>query len=60
MRNEGSGLLSSIRETIRIAKEANIPAQINHFKAAGVAQFGLVSKGLEIVDSAEMPTLISR
>lgn len=52
MRNEGSGLLSSIRETIRIAKEANIPAQINHFKAAGVAQFGLASKGLELVDSA--------
>jgi N-acyl-D-aspartate/D-glutamate deacylase len=52
MRNEGRGLLSSIRETIRIAKEANMPAQINHFKAAGVAQFGLASKGLEIVDSA--------
>jgi N-acyl-D-aspartate/D-glutamate deacylase len=52
MRNEGSGLLTSIRETIRIAKEANLPAQINHFKAAGVAQFGLASKGLEIVDSA--------
>jgi N-acyl-D-amino-acid deacylase len=52
MRNEGSGLLSSIRETIRIAKDANMPAQINHFKAAGVAQFGLASKGLEIVDSA--------
>lgn len=52
MRNEGSGLLSSIRETIRIAKEANMPAQINHFKAAGVAQFGLASRGLEIIDSA--------
>jgi N-acyl-D-amino-acid deacylase len=52
MRNEGSGLLSSIRETIRIAKEAKMPAQINHFKAAGVAQFGLASRGLEIVDSA--------
>lgn len=52
MRNEGSGLLTSIRETIRVAKEANLPAQINHFKAAGVAQFGLASKGLEIIDSA--------
>lgn len=54
MRNEGSGLLSSIRETIRIAKEANMPAQINHFKAAGVAQFGLASRGLEIIDSARI------
>jgi len=52
MRNEGSGLLSSIRETIAIAKAANIPAQINHFKAAGVAQFGLAKKGLAIIDSA--------
>lgn len=52
MRNEGSGLLASIRETIRIAKEAGTRAQINHFKAAGVAQFGLASKGLELVDSA--------
>jgi len=52
MRNEGSGLLSSIRETIRIAREADMPAQINHFKAAGVAQFGLASKGLKVVDSA--------
>jgi len=52
MRNEGSGLLASIRETIRIAKEAGMRAQINHFKAAGVAQFGLAAKGLEIIDSA--------
>lgn len=52
MRNEGRGLLQSIRETIRISKEANIQAQINHFKAAGVAQFGLASRGLEIIDSA--------
>ncbi|MFM7852713.1 MAG: N-acyl-D-amino-acid deacylase family protein, partial [Flammeovirgaceae bacterium] len=52
MRNEGSGLLTSIRETIRIAKEAGLPAQINHFKAAGVKQFSLASKGLAIVDSA--------
>jgi N-acyl-D-amino-acid deacylase len=52
MRNEGSGLLASIRETIRIAKEAGMPAQINHFKAAGVAQFGLAGKGLALVDSA--------
>lgn len=52
MRNEGSGLLQAIRETIHIAKEAGLPAQINHFKAAGVAQFGLARRGLEIVDSA--------
>lgn len=52
MRNESSGLLTSIRETIRVAKEAKLPAQINHFKAVGVAQFGLSAKALALVDSA--------
>jgi N-acyl-D-amino-acid deacylase len=52
MRNESSGLLASIRETIRIAKQANLPAQINHFKAVGVAQFGLSVKAIALVDSA--------
>jgi N-acyl-D-aspartate/D-glutamate deacylase len=52
MRNESSGLLASIHESIRIAKLAHIPVQINHFKAAGVAQFGLAKKGLALVDSA--------
>ena len=40
MRNEASGLLESVREVIRIAEEADIPAQINHHKAAGAAQWG--------------------
>ncbi|MFZ9045592.1 MAG: N-acyl-D-amino-acid deacylase family protein, partial [Cyclobacteriaceae bacterium] len=54
MRNEGSALLQAIRETIRISKEAAIPAQINHFKAAGIAQFGLAGEGLKIIDSARL------
>jgi N-acyl-D-amino-acid deacylase len=44
MRNEATGLLTSIRETIRIAEEANIPAQINHHKAVGVTQWGWSEK----------------
>lgn len=52
MRNEGSGLLDSVNETIRIAREANIPAQINHHKATGVAQWGQSEQSLALIDEA--------
>src|ERR1051326_8135462 len=35
MRSEGSQLLEAIDELLRISKEANIPAEIYHIKAAG-------------------------
>ena len=35
MRNEGNKLFEATRELISIAKEANCPAEIYHFKAAG-------------------------
>jgi N-acyl-D-amino-acid deacylase len=52
MRNENSGLLDSVRETIRIAREAQIPAQINHHKATGKAQWGWSARSLALIDSA--------
>jgi N-acyl-D-aspartate/D-glutamate deacylase len=52
MRNEGSGLLESVAEVIRIADEAGIPAQINHHKATGQAQWGWSEKSLAMIDSA--------
>ena len=52
MRNEGSGLLESVAEVIRIADEAHIPAQINHHKATGMAQWGWSEKSLAMIDSA--------
>ena len=53
MRNEATGLLNSVNETIRISSEANIPAQINHHKAAGVSQWGWSKKSLALIDSAQ-------
>lgn len=35
MRSEGNGLLESVDELLRIAREANVPAEIYHLKAAG-------------------------
>jgi len=52
MRNEATGLLRSVRETVRIAEEADLPAQINHHKAVGVSQWGWSEKSLAIIDSA--------
>ncbi len=53
MRNEGSGLLKSIRESINIGKKANIPVQINHLKATGQTQWGWAKKALALIDSAQ-------
>ena len=52
MRNEATGLLDSINETIRIAEEADIPAHINHHKAAGAAQWGMSVQSLALIDEA--------
>lgn len=52
MRNEGSGLIESVAEVIRIADEANIPAQINHHKAVGAGQWGWSERTLAMIDSA--------
>ena len=52
MRDEGRGLIQSVAETIRIAAEAGIPAQINHHKAVGATQWGWSVKTLAMIDSA--------
>ena len=52
MRNEATGLIDSVNETIRIAEEADIPAHINHHKATGVAQWGSSEQTLALIDDA--------
>ena len=52
MRNEGSGLLKSIRESISIGKKAKISVQINHLKATGQNQWGWAKEALKLIDSA--------
>ncbi|MBW3534308.1 MAG: D-aminoacylase [Gemmatimonadetes bacterium] len=52
MRNEATGLLDSVRELVRIADEARIPAQIQHHKAFGPGQWGWSERSLALVDSA--------
>lgn len=52
MRDEGPGVVASIAELIRIAAEAGIPAQAQHHKAMGTAQWGQTERTLAMIDSA--------
>ena len=52
MRSEGDRLLEAIDETIRIAREAGVPAEIYHFKAAGVDNWGKVDAAIAKIEEA--------
>ena len=52
MRNEAEGVLDSVAETIRVAREAGLPAQIQHHKATGEPQWGLTETTLQMIDDA--------
>lgn len=52
MRNEAGGLLDSVRETIRIGKEAGVPVEVSHHKASGHENWGRVRDSLRLIDEA--------
>jgi N-acyl-D-amino-acid deacylase len=52
MRSEGNRLLEAIDELIRIAKEAGLPAEIYHLKAAGASNWPKMNQAIAKVDSA--------
>src|SRR5581483_1354851 len=52
MRNEASGLLDAVRETIRIGREAGARVQISHHKAAGRRNWGRVRDSLALIEEA--------
>jgi N-acyl-D-amino-acid deacylase len=52
MRSEGDYWLQAIDELIRIAKEADIPAEIYHLKAGGKANWGKLDAAIAKIDSA--------
>jgi N-acyl-D-aspartate/D-glutamate deacylase len=49
MRNESGGVLDAIRETIRIGEEAHLPVHIYHLKAAGQANWRLMTDALALI-----------
>ncbi|HXG85683.1 MAG TPA: D-aminoacylase [Pyrinomonadaceae bacterium] len=57
MRDEGSysiGLLGSIRETIRIGREAKIPVHISHIKALGTEVWGQSREAIRLIKQARV------
>jgi N-acyl-D-amino-acid deacylase len=52
MRSEGDRLLESVDELIRIAREAKIPAEIYHLKAAGESNWGKLDQAIQKVEAA--------
>jgi N-acyl-D-amino-acid deacylase len=52
MRSEGKGLIESIKETIRIGKEANIKVHISHIKTSGKENWHKIDEAISLINSA--------
>ena len=52
MRSEGNRLLEAIDETLTIAREANIRAEIYHLKASGEANWPKMAPAIEKIEAA--------
>jgi len=52
IRDEEGKLLEAVQELITIAEEAQLPAEIYHFKASGTANWHLLDSAIQMVDKA--------
>jgi len=52
MRSEGAQLLEAVQETIRISKEAGLPAEIYHLKASGEANWPKMDQAIKLIEDA--------
>jgi len=52
MRDEGSRLVQSVEEALKIGRGANVGVQISHHKAAGRLNWGKTKKTLALIDAA--------
>ena len=53
MRSEGNQLIEALDELIRISREANIPAEVYHIKAAGESNWPKLDKLLARIEAAQ-------
>ncbi len=58
MRSEGEKLLEGIDELLRISREAKIPAEIYHFKAAGQANWHKMDAAIAKVEAARREGMV--
>ena len=52
IRSEGNRLVEAVEELLRISREARIPAEIYHLKAAGEANFSKLERVIALVEAA--------
>jgi N-acyl-D-amino-acid deacylase len=52
MRSEGNSIYGAVEETIRIAREAHIPAEIYHLKMAGTENWTKLDSVMQMIDAA--------
>jgi len=52
MRDEGSGLMNSVKELLEIGRRANIPVHASHFKASGQEAWGLTADAARYMEEA--------
>ena len=52
MRSEGNQLIEAVQETIRISREAGLPAEIYHLKASGTANWPKMDQVIKMVEDA--------
>jgi N-acyl-D-amino-acid deacylase len=60
MRSEGNQLLEAFDELLRIAREAGIPAEVYHIKAAGQKNWGKIDNLLSRIEAAQKEGLSIR
>src|SRR5215510_14562890 len=52
MRSEGNQLIEAVQETIRISREAGLPAEIYHLKASGEANWPKMDRVFKMIENA--------
>lgn len=52
MRSEGNQLLEAVQETMRISREAGLPAEIYHLKASGEANWPKMDQVIKVIEDA--------
>jgi len=52
IRGEGANLLNAVSEAIGIGRDAELPVQVSHLKAAGRPHWGKVKDALALIDAA--------
>ncbi len=50
MRNEGTGLLDAIIETITIGVKSNVGVEISHLKSTGIPSWGHIATALSVIE----------